>query len=118
MSFSLPRGVKPQVDRLGDGYINCDPQTGLPLSVVMVGTPVFEHSGKLAKQRFFEKGLGFPHLSTEDCEVRIWPAIDKIAINWAYLTSKGRVWFVSHVYGFGAGIRAQLLAKGVIPRTH
>jgi hypothetical protein len=109
VSFRLPFGIKPQVDNLGPGYVNIMP-------AVMNGTPVFEHSGKLAKQRFFEKGLGFPRLGNDDCEIRIWPGIDKIAVCWGHVTRAGEPWYVAHVYGFDLKIREQLEAKGLIPR--
>jgi hypothetical protein len=111
MSFRLPFGIKYQVDRLGPGYVNIDP-------AIMNGTPVFEHSGKLAKQRLFEKGLGIPRLSNEDCEIRLWPGKDRIAVNWGWVDLRGNPWYVSHVYSFDAKIREQLEAKGLLPQMN
>lgn len=111
MSFRLPHGIKPQVDRLGPGYVNVE-------AAVMNGTPVFEDSGKLAKQRFFEKGLGIPRLTNEDCEIRVWPGRNRIAISWGWVDRRGEPWYVAHVYSFDAKIREQFEAKGLLPRMN
>jgi hypothetical protein len=105
----LRRGEKRVIDRLGDGFVTA-PRDSL------VGTEIWEHAGKIAKQTYFKKGLGFPHLSTDDVEIRLYPGLDKIAFAWGYRAPNGKVYVAANVYGFGAGVRVQLEERGLLPR--
>lgn len=110
MAYKLPFGNKLQVDKLGPGYVEVE-------SRIMDGTPVFEHSGRLAKRKFLEAGLGFPHLTHDDCEIRVWPGQDRIMIAWGCIAADGKPWDIAHVYKFDKGIRDQLIERGVMPRV-
>jgi len=69
--YKLPPKMKPYIDSLGPDYVNIDPRKLLGGEYQGMLDVAFRH----AKKRFFEHGLGFPHLGLENLEIRAWPGM-------------------------------------------
>lgn len=108
MGFQLPKGIKYNVDRLGERWVPVRTQ-------ILEGTDIWKHAARIAARTYFQKGFGFPRLTHDDCDCRIFPQQNRIAFAWGYRHLDGEVWYAANVYRFDEKIKEQLLAKGLIP---
>lgn len=91
MTYKLPNGIKPYIDMLGDNYINIDPRKLQGNNQILLDVAFTS-----AKQKFFQAGRGFPHLSWDNLEIRVWPSRADVAFCFGLPLVNGNV--VHYVY--------------------
>ena len=84
MPYRLPKNIKPHIDMLGDAYIQVPPEAFEGRQ-----QPLLDAAFKSAKAKMFQAGHGFPHISTDDVDIRAWPGRNRIAVCFGVRTLSG-----------------------------